>query len=125
MGNALRSHAPKYPLADRKPNAAGKTDMLIRGRTSRAYFPRKCRSLRPRAGIGSGSTRELVLGPEKPGEIRDSKLVISNPDHEMKNAKIPSNSTRPHEFTSLRPLPESVSMFRGKTTPGKGGGDAP
>ena len=35
------------------------------------------------------STRELVLGPEKPGETRDFELVISNPDHEMKNAEIP------------------------------------
>jgi hypothetical protein len=68
----------------------------------------------------SVSTRELVLGPEKPGEIRDFELVISNPDHEMKNAEIPSNSARPHEFRSLRPLPESVSIFNGKNAPGKG-----
>jgi Protein of unknown function (DUF3631)/Domain of unknown function (DUF6371) len=70
------------------------------------------------------STRELVLGPEKLGEIRDFELVISNPDHEMKNAEIPRNSARPHEFTSLRPLPESVSIFNGKNAPGKGGVDA-
>ena len=38
-------------------------------------------------------------------------------DHEFVNAKIPSNSARLHEFTSLRPLPESVSMFRGKNAP--------
>ena len=73
----------------------------------------------------SVSTRELVLGPEKPRETRDFELVISNPDHEMKNAEIPSNSARPHEFTSLRPLPESASMFRGKNAPGNGGVHAP
>jgi hypothetical protein len=68
----------------------------------------------------SVSTRELVLGLEKPRETRDFELVISNLDHEMKNAEIPSNSVQPHEFTSLRPLPESASMCRGKNAPGKG-----
>jgi putative DNA primase/helicase len=72
----------------------------------------------------SVSTRELVLGPEKPGKTRDSELVISDPDHEMKNAEIPSNSARPHEFTSLLSLSESVSMFRGKNAPAHDGLDA-
>jgi hypothetical protein len=46
------------------------------------------------------STRELVIGAEKPEEIRDFQLVTSNSDHELKNAENPNNSGRLHEFTS-------------------------
>jgi putative DNA primase/helicase len=55
------------------------------------------------------STRELVAGLEKPGETRDFQLVISNSDHELRNARNPSNSGGLHEFTSSSRTPGSTT----------------
>jgi 5S rRNA maturation endonuclease (ribonuclease M5) len=66
------------------------------------------------------STRELVIGPEKPEEIPDFELVTSNSDHELKNAENPSNSGRLHEFTSSSQAPASGSGFRSKGATAEG-----
>ena len=66
------------------------------------------------------STRELVIGPEKPKEIRDIQLVTPNSDHELKNAENPSNSARLHEFTSSSQAPASGSGFRSKGATAEG-----
>ena len=66
------------------------------------------------------STRELVIGQEKPQEIRDFQLVTSNSDHELKNADSPSNSGRLHEFTSSSQAPASGSGFRSKGATAEG-----
>jgi hypothetical protein len=69
----------------------------------------------------SVSTRELVLGPEKPREIRDSKLVTPKTDHEFANAKSPAILGG---CTSSRPLTDGVGMLRGNNAPVDGGNEA-
>ena len=52
--------------------------------------------------------------------------MTSNSDHELKNAEIPSNSARLHEFTSSSQPPASGSGFRSKgaTAEGRENADA-